>query len=399
MSDSNMKGSSRTSLTSWLQMVLLVVVAALLVPVALSHRESMKQRDAVEEWGELHRAQATAAIEAGDYLRAERILEEAIKLAPSNPELRQEHLRAFVLRAAEQPQGIGESELDALAYALDVLEASKSDAASPATAVARGRLLLRRQDLEKARDTLEAAASAYPDYVHGHLALANLERVAGRSLEALAAFEKAAAAAPENLTALNNLGVQYIELGRLSDGLEMFEKAIAARDNAASRVNAGNALVRLKRVPEAIVHLTAAAGMKPQSAEIQRSLGIALHIAGNLDEAAGMLIRSLELRRDTETAHALGRVYLAQKRYDMAVEVYSRLTKADPESAEALFNLALSLHGTGNAAAAAQGYQVYLERAASAPAGEEERISAARKALEQLHGRTPATPATGGDAK
>jgi tetratricopeptide (TPR) repeat protein len=327
-----------------------IIVATLLVPIAANQWNSWMHKRETRAWVALHVEQAEGALARGEYLHAEKIIEEAIKFAPGNVELRQRHLECFATRAAEQPLSVEALELDPLEYSLDMLDALGESEAVPALRVARGKLLLSRGDLEEARTVLEQGIEAAEDYVFGYLALASLERSAGKPLEALAAFEKAVEADGENLQALNNLGVQYVELERFEDGLAMFKRAIEVKDNLASRLNAGDAMVRLERLGEAVVHLEAAVTLNPMMAEPRMRLGNAC---------------------------------LAMKRFDQAAQQAARVLELTPESTEALFLLAVSLHGLGRTEQALKAYQRFL---ATTPqtATNREQITRARQAAQRL---------------
>ena len=378
MCDSSGSKSPCRLLHSLLAAGAVVILFLLLLPIAISQWGSWRQDKAVASWGEMHLELAGMALEADDYDRAERILEEAVKLDPANPKLRLEHMRTFAKRAAERPQSLEVGELEALEYSLEVLAAS--DITEPAIQVARVRLALRNGDQEEARKLIEKEVANAPEYVHGHLTLAHLERLEGRPLEALAAFEKAVEADPENLTALNNLGVQYVELDRQQDGLKMFDKAIEAKDNVASRLNAGDALAKLERVEEGIAHLQQAVRLSPNSAEVRRRLGTLLHLAGKLEQAEKALLESLRLQASTTTAQALGVLYQSQKRFDKAVQVFGRLVEAEPNSLEALFQLALSLNALGRVDQAVAAYQRFIAKAET-DTGQEQRIRQAKEAI------------------
>lgn len=381
MAEASSRGATCCSWWTWAVLALLVMLVALQVPQALTAWNQGKQSCAARAWTQRHLDMSAAAAEQQELRNAERILEEAIKLDPGSPELRLAHLKVFARRAAEQPQTIGESDLDPLDYALATLEAGP-EGGEPAVRVARGRLLLRQGNVADARKELEETVATSPDYAYGYLALADLERAAGRSLEAMASFEKAAAASPENLVALNNLGVQYLELERPEDALKMFEKAVAAKDNAASRVNASDALVRLKRDEEAIAHIQKAAALSPKSPDIRRRLGTMLRQAGRLDEAEKALVEGLNLQADVKTALELGALYLGRKDYKKAGILYAKLLEGNPDLLEAKFGWAESLRGLGRTAQARDAYQSYLGKAqnsTSEPAG---RLDAARKGLE-----------------
>jgi tetratricopeptide (TPR) repeat protein len=339
----------------------MLVVIGLLLPVSLSSFRSGRSECRQAEWGRRHLEMSIAAEEQQEYRKAERILEEAIKLDPDNTELRLAHMRVFVRRAAEQPQSVAEADLDTLDYALGVLAAS-GEGDGPYVGVARGRLRLREGKADEARKQIQDAVAAAPEYVYGHLALADLERSQGRLLEALAAFEKAAELAPDSLVALNNLGVQYVELNRAEDALKRFEKAIEIRDNVASRVNAADALVRLKRLDEAVKHLERAVELSRGAAEPMRRLAAAV---------------------------------LGLKDYARSAQLYARLLEVAPELLEARFGWAESLRHLGRAAEAADAYQTYLARAGEVPGEDAARIAAARKGLSWAISALPPAPAPG----
>lgn len=260
------------TLVSWVSAVGILALIAVLSVNVVKQWDGWQREEAVQAWTDLHTKLAMEAQERGDFDDARRLLEEAVKLDPSDPALRLQYLRLFVSRAAENPASVGPGELDALGYSLALLSATEGEDATPPSAVAHARLLLRQGKTDESRTLLQEALESWPDYVHSLLAMADLERALGRKLEAREAFEKAVALDPMNLTALNNLGVAYVELDRTADGLAMFEQAIAANDNAASRANAADALQRLGRVSEALIHLQRAALLSPNSEEIKRRL-------------------------------------------------------------------------------------------------------------------------------
>lgn len=231
------------------------------------------QEEPSSQWTDMHVTLGKAAADRGEHENARRFLEEAIKFAPDDVDLRFEYLQMFVRQAAESPSSIGQADLDTLAYALDVLKARDGGESTRSQAVARARLVLRQGRLEEAQSILDKARGKWPDYAHVWLATADLERVAGRKLEALEAYQKAAKAAPENLAAINNLGVALVELERAQEGLAQFEKALKLRDNAASRLNAADALQRLGRNREALLHLQAGARLNPHLDEFKRRIG------------------------------------------------------------------------------------------------------------------------------
>jgi tetratricopeptide (TPR) repeat protein len=96
----------------------------------------------------------------------------------------------------------------------------------PAAHFERGKLWLRVDDMVKASESFQMAATRLPRFAP---AWANLGGTLGeldRPAEALAAFEHALAADPDNPQALNNVGVVRRELGRLNESEAAFREVI-----------------------------------------------------------------------------------------------------------------------------------------------------------------------------
>jgi tetratricopeptide (TPR) repeat protein len=269
---SRKSGASMTSVVLWVATAgILLLVVLQCAGLCFRWAEHGRAKE-VSAWTEMHEKLARDASERGELKDAQRFIEEAIKLDPANPELRFRHLRYMVQRAAENPSSIGAEELAPLGYAIAVLSSQDGEDATRFAAVANARLALRKGNNGECRRTLEKAVATWPDYAWAWMALADLERTEGRKLEAMAGFEKAVEKTPQNLAALNNLGVSYVEVGRIEEGLGLCEKAIETRDNPASRVNAADALARLARLEEALEHLRRAAILNPESQDIRHRL-------------------------------------------------------------------------------------------------------------------------------
>lgn len=372
----------------WAIVVPLALIALLLVPVASrSARELARQRE-VDRAVAAHRTRAEQAIAAGDFRRAAVALGAARALAPTDPRVQLQAWHAELKRAAALPQAIRDEDLDELEYALEVVRSEGRLTATKLTAQAN--VLLRRGDREKARALLEQARAAEPGNLHALLALAGLHRATGRKVEALEAFEAAVKAAPEDLTALNNLGVHYLELGRTEEGLAMLGRAIAVQDNAASRLNLGEALVKLKRLEEALEHFQRAAALAPRSAEVYRRLGGLLLVGGKGADAERMLLKSLELQQDPVTALDLGVLYQVQGRHEQAAGLLRQVLAVRPDAPEVAYRLGFSLKALGDLPGARDAFQRYLRLAAGRPE-EAQKVAEVEKALQGL-AIAPAAP-------
>jgi len=152
----------------------------------------------------------------------------------------------------------------------------------------------------------------------------------GRPAEAARLLEPYRAS--EDLQTLNALGIALTDSGRPADGLPLFERALTLEPrNAQAHQNAGLALLRLDRLPEARDQLEAALATS---------------------------------RRSPRSLNALGVVYSRLGEPAKAVEAWKRCVEADPQQYDALYNLGRVAGNLGDLTTARQA----LERfAATAP--------------------------------
>ena len=350
--------------------VLVVLVALgllMLAPITLDSWSAREVRHQSQAWVELHRARASAALAEQRYDLAESTYEQAMKHAPESIDLKLELFDVRLARVAAQPSSVKPEHLPELAYMLDISKAARDRSADANWLIARGLLAERRQDAGRAMALYEQAAGAQPTAVHAHLAIARLKRAAGDLEGSRAAHEAAHKAAPGDLEALNNLGTIEVELGAVESGLARFEGAIAIRDNAASRVNAANALSLLKRNKEAIPHLAKAHEMAPGSAEILRRLGRALALDQQLKVASQVLERSLALEDQSAIRLELGQLALEMKQGDRALKIFSELVEADPNGLDPLFELGRALKVLGRLPEASVVLTRYVQLAQGRP--------------------------------
>lgn len=365
------------------QGVLVVLVAlgmVMLAPITLESWRAYETRQQTEAWVELHRARAAAALAQERYDLAESTYEQAMAYAPAPIDLKLELFDVRLARVAAQPRSVTEEGLGELAYMLDMSKAARDRTADANWLVARGLLAERREDATRAVALYEQAATANPGAVYAHLAMARLKRAAGDLQGARVAHEAAHKAAPQNLEALNNLGTIEIDLGSLESGLKRFQSAIAIRDNAASRMNASNALSLLDRVKEAIPHLAKAHEMAPGSAEILRRLGHALALDQQAKVASQVLERSLALEDSPAVRLQLGQLALQMKQGERALQIFSKLVEAEPNGLTPLFEFGRTLKIMGRLDEASVVLTRYVQLAQSRP-DHAERVAMVKKAF------------------
>ena len=150
----------------------------------------------------------------------------------------------------------------------------------------------------------------------------------GRTVEALACFERTLAYRPDHLPALANRGMILVQQGRHAEALEAFEAAQAlAPGHPVLLRGQVEALIGLGRWSEALPVATELVAAAPDEAEAWNKLGAARTHAGDLGAALEAFDRALSL----EPVHAgaaynrgnvlrdLGRFEAALAAYDQAI--------------------------------------------------------------------------------
>lgn len=170
--------------------------------------------------------------------------------------------------------------------------------------------------------------------------LAIVQSRLGRKSDALASFDRALAVQPDNHEVLNNRGVTLRELGRIEEALASYERAIAIRpDYAVAYNNRGNALKDQKRLDDAISSFERAIALRPDYFDALKNRGNALHETKRFEEALEAYGRLLALRPDDAgTLNNRGVTLRALQQFDEAVASYDRAIEAQPNYSEAYFN-------------------------------------------------------------
>jgi Flp pilus assembly protein TadD len=128
-----------------------------------------------------------------------------------------------------------------------------------------------RGDAARAREQLELALAAKPDYALARVELGTVRAQTGDLEGAAAEHEQVLRAFPEHPRALNALGLVRMQQGRLEEAAALFERAVAAA---------------------------------PAFAEAHNNLGVACRRRGDLDAAVRHFRRALALRPDAEPPRA-----------------------------------------------------------------------------------------------
>jgi len=155
---------------------------------------------------------------------------------------------------------------------------------------------------------------------------------------------------------LNNLGVAYLNQGRVTEALDSFRQAHERNPSlAAARMNEGIALIQAQRLTDARDALLDATRRQPASARAWYNLGLAYRTLGESEAAVGAFERVAQIDpNDADTLYFLGQLHLQAGRYEPAVATFVKSLSLDARHVSAEFGLARAYQLSGNATAAAQ---------------------------------------------
>jgi tetratricopeptide (TPR) repeat protein len=175
-------------------------------------------------------------------------------------------------------------------------------------------------------------------YAAAQLGLGINLAVAERQDEALEAFIRAAAAAPDEGVVAGMLARQYSNLGRFEDALAVLNRPnINTADQSAElRYERGRALEQLGRIEEAEAELWAALQMVPDNPQLLNHLGYLWVDSGRrVEQGAEMIARAFAADpRNGNIQDSLGWAQYRRGQYETAVETLEEAVAKEPANAE-----------------------------------------------------------------
>ena len=182
-----------------------------------------------------------------------------------------------------------------------------------------------------------------PARVHRHRAIALL--LQGRLAESEAASRQALGLRPDDVDAMNDLGLAIWRQGRPAEAEAIYCQACALEpDDYRILTNLGLALSDLDRKDEAAECFRAALRVRPDCFDARMNLGIVLSDQGRFDDAVEWLFGALELRPDSADAlQNVGMNLLRQGKWAEAIAYYERALERQPDFPEVHRNLAYAL--------------------------------------------------------
>jgi tetratricopeptide (TPR) repeat protein len=155
----------------------------------------------------------------------------------------------------------------------------------------------------------------------------------GRFPEAIAEFEKALEANPDDAFALSNLAHIYLQQGKLEESSRLIDRSLKVNPgNPFAHSIRGEILFGEDNMEEAAVVFEEVLNLKPNDIYAHSKLGVIYRKQGRMEEAASILKRGLEINPDDPSLHhALGDVYAWLGNDEEAVAEYQKAIDLDPE--------------------------------------------------------------------
>src|SRR5918993_3632208 len=170
----------------------------------------------------------------------------------------------------------------------------------------------------------------------------------------------AESAAPAEAIRLINLGVASMNQQKFEQGLQWFEKAVAADPTlVVARVNQAIALINLQRYEPARELLAAVTTADPQNARAWYNLGLLQKSTGEAEASLASFEKAASVRPDDAHSHYFVGLMAAQiQQYEDAVRSFTRALELDSFLVSAEFGIARSFQRAGKADEA----KTHLER-------------------------------------
>jgi tetratricopeptide (TPR) repeat protein len=172
---------------------------------------------------------------------------------------------------------------------------------------------------------------------------------AGNLPEAGTIYREILAAEPNNVDALNLMGVLLQSGGQLKTAITLLRKATEiATDYLAAYVNLGNALQQAGQLEDAVQAFEKALTLNPDIPEPANNLASALNALKRHDDAINACVRALQAKPDFAEAHInMGNALIGLKKPAEAEKSFRRAIELKPAISVAYFNLGNALSDQG----------------------------------------------------
>ncbi len=347
------------------------------------------------EWEGIHLSIAKLYQKTGELGKAAEALQEELRLAPEDPEVRQS------LEAVQQKLGLSGDASSRIVQA----------GLEPSSRVEQALRKFRARDFAGARSLLDRfiaaapknfAALIYLSRCHFHLGdYSEAVRLLRREelqdhLEALywagRSYQELAAAALESMIDIDPAYHRVFQLsgelledkGKYSEAISAYQIALErSAESAGLRYAIGNAYWKMQKPDEALLSLKAELARNPYHALANYRIGSIYASKGDADLAASFLEKAIQANPGLLPAQQeLAKVLLSQKRDAEAIAILKRLAIADPQDESVRYLLAGAYRKVGNLEAANAELRAFTQL----------RENNSRKRQEYLKGRVTAKP-------
>ena len=191
----------------------------------------------------------------------------------------------------------------------------------------------------------------------------------GKTAEAEILYRELLNNAPDNLAALEGLGVACFQQGRIDEAAALFARGAAlAPESGRFHANLGEALRTMRRFDQALLHLRMAAALEPTEAQTWNSLGLLASDLGRNGAALHAYREAIRLRPRFVYAHInLANTFLVLGQATKAADALRAAILIEPNNPLALTNLARLLSEANDPALLAEAETVCRRAVALAP--------------------------------
>jgi protein O-mannosyl-transferase len=196
-------------------------------------------------------------------------------------------------------------------------------------------------------------------YIRSNLGLVYYKRL--QKDLALKEWQQALACKPDNVPALTNLGLLYTEQENYSEAAASLQRAIQLKPLSPD-VHFDDAILldATGHQEEALEEFHRAVELAPLDAVALRLYAKELASSGKTAEAESEFRQSIKLDPSEEALRGLSKIYLEERRNDLAEKTLRQLLSMNPYDATAHLDLAKLLQASGRTAEAMKEYQAVL---------------------------------------
>lgn len=212
--------------------------------------------------------------------------------------------------------------------------------------------------IDRAAEQAESAVRAAPNLPEAYVARGTVAIWRGRSVEATAAFERAAQLAPADEGIARRAGVAYERAGRRQEAEAMLRRAVQLRPDFWDNHNAlGTFYLRLGRRDDARRCFNKAIELAPSNDVLYANLAAAFIYEGRFVEAEPILKAALRVRPSMSAHDNLGFVYYSMGRFEEAAREWQSALDVGGPTAGAMANLGDALRQLGRVEDATRAYE------------------------------------------